>query len=98
MAIIRNIFRVLAEYFSFLIGFVFIFVIGVLYAFLHDEGLLVNIVFLIIAIGWMVYLIKSFWDLMEKKKSDNENNEDIKIEIEDDEHDNGSSNNENLNK
>ena len=34
----------------------------------------------------MVYLIKSFWDLMEKKNTASDNGEEIQIKIEDDEY------------
>lgn len=59
-------FRFFAEYFVFLVGFLFIFVVGFLYAFIKPEGLLFNLVFLAIAVGWVVYLVKYFWELMEK--------------------------------
>jgi hypothetical protein len=84
MAIVRNVLRVIAEYFTFFIGFLFIFVIGALYAFLHVEGLLINIIFLAIVLGWIVYLIKSFWDLLEKKNNGEDDQNDIQVTIEDD--------------
>lgn len=65
---IRSFLRFIAEYFVFFAGFLFIFIIGVIYAYLRLESLIVNLVFLLIAVGWTVFLIKYFWELMEKKK------------------------------
>ncbi|OGM18846.1 hypothetical protein A2686_02290 [Candidatus Woesebacteria bacterium RIFCSPHIGHO2_01_FULL_38_10] len=65
---IKKIFRFLAEYFVFLGGLLFIFTMGAIYAFLQPEGTLVNITFLIIVVGWIIFLIKYFWDLVEKDK------------------------------
>ena len=67
---IKSFFRFIAEYFVFFAGLLFIFIIGVIYAYLRLEGLIVNLVFLLIAIGWTIFLIKYFWELMEKKKKD----------------------------
>ena len=41
-------------------GLLFIFAMGVLYAFIRPEGLLLNGVFLLIVIGWVIFLIKYF--------------------------------------
>ena len=65
---IKKIFRFLAEYFVLLGGLLFIFTMGAIYAFLQPEGTLVNITFLIIVVGWIIFLIKYFWDLVEKDK------------------------------
>lgn len=65
---IRSVLRFIAEYFVFFAGLLFIFIIGALYAFLQLEGLLVNVIFLIIAVGWAIFLIEYFWELMGKKK------------------------------
>jgi hypothetical protein len=65
---IRRLFRYIAEYFIFLIGFVFIFVIGAIYSFIQPEGLWANALFLLIALGWVVYIVKQFWDLIDKNR------------------------------
>jgi len=65
---IKSVIRFIAEYFVFIAGFLFIFIIGALYAVLQLEGLVINLVFLLIAIGWTVFIIRYFWELMEKKK------------------------------
>ena len=56
MGLMSRFFKLFAEYFVFLIGFLFIFVVGLLYAYIRPEGLLFNVVFLVIAIGWIVFL------------------------------------------
>lgn len=66
---LRSILRFIAEYFVFFAGLLFIFIVGLLYAYLHLEGLVINIVFLLIVVGWTIFLIKYFWELMEKKKN-----------------------------
>jgi len=68
MGFIEKIWRFFAEYFVFVGGFLFIFAIGALYAYLRPQGVLFNVIFLIITIGWIVFLIRYFWDLLEKKK------------------------------
>lgn len=62
--------RFFAEYFVFFVGFLFIFGVGVVYALIRPEGLLFNLVFLAVAIGWVIFLVKYFWELMEKHTSD----------------------------
>ena len=69
MELVKKIGRFVAEYFIFVVGFLFIFVIGGFYAFLRPQGW-VSAVFLIIAIGWIVYLTKYFWEVMDKHKKD----------------------------
>ncbi|KKQ36353.1 MAG: hypothetical protein US53_C0056G0008 [Candidatus Woesebacteria bacterium GW2011_GWA1_37_7] len=66
MGLIRRSIRFIAEYFVFFVGLLFIFVIGGVYAFLRPEGLVINLIFLIIALGWIIFLIKYFWDIMDK--------------------------------
>lgn len=73
MDLFKKIFRYFAEYFVFLIGFLFIFVVGLLYAYIRPEGLLFNVVFLVIAIGWIVFMVRYFWELIDKNKSDSGN-------------------------
>jgi len=65
---LKKFFRFVAEYFVFLSGTLFIFIMGIIYAFLRLEGILANLVFFLIALGWILFLIKYFWELMEKKK------------------------------
>ena len=57
----------MAEYFVFVVGLLFIFLMGIVYALLKLEGLVANFFFLLIALGWVTFLIKYFWELMEKK-------------------------------
>ena len=57
-----------AKYFVFLAGVGFIFFIGMLYAFIRPEGLAINLGFLVILLGWVLFLIKYFWDILEKDK------------------------------
>jgi hypothetical protein len=73
--ILQKFFRLIAEYFVFLVGFLFIFVIGFFYAYIKPEGLLFNVVFLAIAIGWVIFMVKYFWELLEKNHSDESNQE-----------------------
>lgn len=65
MEFIKKMARFFAEYFIFVVGFLFIFVIGGLYAFLRPQGW-VSAIFLVIAIGWIVYLTKNFWEIIDK--------------------------------
>ena len=69
VGIVKKILRFVAEYFVVVGGLLFIFAMGVLYAFIRPEGLLLNGVFLLIVIGWVIFLIKYFWDLMDKRKN-----------------------------
>ncbi len=64
---IRLILRFIAEYFVFVVGLLFIFLLGIVYALLKLDGLASNIFFLLIALGWVAFLIRYFWELMEKK-------------------------------
>jgi hypothetical protein len=81
MGILKRMFRFVATYFVFFVGFLFIFVIGLFYAFIRPEGMLFNLIFLIIAVGWVIFIIRYFWELMEKKKTSDINSkvEDPKI-------------------
>jgi hypothetical protein len=65
-----RIFKLFAEYFVFLIGFLFIFVVGFLYAYIKPEGLLFNVVFLAIAVGWIIFMVRYFWELIDKNNPD----------------------------
>jgi hypothetical protein len=44
------------------------FAMGVLYAFLRPEEFLINAIFFVIGVGWLIFTIKYIWDLLEKKK------------------------------
>lgn len=68
MKIIKGFFHFFAEYFVFVAELLFAFVLGAVYAISRPRGVMVNIVFLLIIFGWLAYLIKNFWDLMEKRK------------------------------
>lgn len=71
MRFLREILKFLAEYFVFIAGSLFIFAIGFVYALIRPEGFVFNLIFLIIAVGWIVFLIKYFWDILEKHKNSN---------------------------
>ncbi|OGM10610.1 hypothetical protein A2159_03225 [Candidatus Woesebacteria bacterium RBG_13_34_9] len=68
MQLLKKMGRLFAEYFVFFVGFLFIFVIGFIYAMMKPQGITMNAIFLIITIGWIVFLIKYFWELLEKNK------------------------------
>lgn len=68
MGLLKKVGKFIAEYFVFLGGFLFLFVIGFLYAMIRPEGLVFNIIFLFIVTGWIIFLIKYFWDILEKQK------------------------------
>jgi hypothetical protein len=70
----RKLWRFFAEYFVFVGGFLFIFVVGVIYALIRPESMAINLIFLLITIGWIVFLIKYFWDILEKGKKQNDEN------------------------
>lgn len=69
MELVKKIGKFVAEYFVFVVGLLFIFVIGGLYAFLKPQGL-VSVIFLVIAIGWIVYITRYFWEIIDKNKDD----------------------------
>jgi hypothetical protein len=66
MSVFFKIFKYFAEYFVFIVGLIFIFVIGFFYAYIKPEGLIFNIVFLIITLGWVIFIVRYFWELIEK--------------------------------
>ena len=68
MGIIKRIFQFFAEYFVFVAQILFAFVLGAVYAIAQPKGFWPNLAFLLIIVGWLAYLIKNFWDLMEKRK------------------------------
>ncbi len=65
---IRKFLEFIATYFIVFVGLIFIFVIGAIFAFLRPEGILIKAIFLIILVGWVVYQIKYFWELLDKRK------------------------------
>ena len=77
---LRKILRFIAMYFAVFIGLIFIFVVGALYAFIRPEGALINVIFLIILVGWIVYQIKYFWDLIDRRKEEPVENREVQIE------------------
>ncbi len=72
MGFLSNIIKFFAEYFIFLVGFLFIFVVGFLYAYIKPEGIVFNIIFLIIAVGWVIFMVKYFWELIDKNSKKEE--------------------------
>ncbi|KKR30612.1 hypothetical protein A2715_00300 [Candidatus Woesebacteria bacterium RIFCSPHIGHO2_01_FULL_39_32] len=73
MNILKKLLRFIAEYFVFVGGLLFIFVIGILYAYIRPEGIIFNAIFLIIVIGWIVFLIKYFWEILDNNKNSPKN-------------------------
>lgn len=73
MGFLSRIFKLFAEYFVFIVGLLFIFVVGLLYAYIKPEGLVFNVVFLAIAVGWVVFMVKYFWELLDKNNSGKNN-------------------------
>jgi hypothetical protein len=65
---IKKIFHFIAKNFVFVGGLLFIFAIGLTFSFLKVDSWLVRIIFLIFALGWILFLIKYFWDLMDKNQ------------------------------
>jgi len=65
----KKVIRFIAEYFVFLGGLLFIFVIGLLYAYVRPQGFVFNFIFLVIVVGWIIFIIKYFWEILEKGKN-----------------------------
>ena len=65
---LKSLLGFLAKNFVFVVGIIFIFVFGFLYSYLRPQGAVFNTIFLIIVVGWIVFMIKYFWELMEKDK------------------------------
>jgi hypothetical protein len=78
---IKKIFELIAEYFAFFAGFLFVFVLGLVYAIFRPEGLVFNLVFIVVITGFVIYLVKSFWELLEKGKKEEEIVDDADIKI-----------------
>ncbi len=60
---------IIKSWFIFILGLIFIFAIGVVYAYLQPEDLWLKLIFLVIALGWVAFMIKYIWDVMDKKRS-----------------------------
>ena len=82
MSTVRNLVRKFSEYIVFIAGLLFIFVLGLIYSFIEPESLIIKAVFVLIVIGWTAFLIKYFWDLIEKGRKKEEEN-DFESDIED---------------
>lgn len=80
MKVAKFLLNLISRYFSFVFGFIFVFIIGATYAFVQPEGILINAIFLVISLGWVVYIIKSLWDIIDKKREEDFEEVDIKIE------------------
>ena len=65
----KKILGFVAKNFVFVVGVIFIFVFGFLYAYIRPQGFVFNLVFLLIVIGWVIFIIRYFWELMEKDKN-----------------------------
>jgi len=76
MEFVKKFFRLLANYFAFVGGLLFIFTLGAIYAFVKPQGYLINSIFLLLAVGWVGFLIKYFWDLVEKNEANDESDDD----------------------
>lgn len=69
------------NYIVFAVEIAFIFIIGLLYAFIQPEELWVKLIFLVIAFGWVIFIIKSIWDYIERKSMKYGHDKEVEIEI-----------------
>lgn len=69
------------SYLVFAVELAFIFFIGLLYAFIQPEEIWVKLIFLVIAFGWVIYIIKSIWEFIEWKSMKYGHDKEVKIEI-----------------
>lgn len=78
MSLIKKTLRFIAQNFVFIGGFLFIFSIGAIFAFVQSEGSVITIIFLIIILAWIAFLIKYFWEILDKDQppQNHEQNED----------------------
>lgn len=72
---VKKLFQFIAKNFVFVGGILFVFVIGLVYSLLRPESIWVNVIFLAIVLGWVVFIIVYFWDLMDKNKILNKKDE-----------------------
>jgi len=72
---LKKVFRFIANNFVFVGGTLFVFVMGFFYAYLKPQGLLVNLVFLAIALGWIIFIIFYIWEVMDKDKKEESHGE-----------------------
>jgi len=84
MGPIRKFFQLLANYFAFVGGLLFIFMLGIIYAYIKPQGILINGIFLFLGLGWIGFLIKYFWELVEKNEVSKKGDDDsMEIQIKD---------------
>lgn len=67
MGLLRRIVRYIALNFVFFGGFAFVFGLGLVYAFVKPEGVLVRGIFLLLGAGWILFLIRYFWEILERR-------------------------------
>lgn len=77
MESVKKIAHFMANYFAFVGGLLFIFTLGVIYAFIKPQGILINGIFLLLGLGWVGFLIKYFWDIVEKNEIRGKSNDDV---------------------
>lgn len=64
----RSFFQFFSQSITLVLGLVFIFGMGLLYAFVRPEELIINLIFFVIVLGWLVFVIKYVWDALDKGK------------------------------
>lgn len=76
----RKLGRFIARYFSFFAGFLFVFVLGLVYALFRPGDIWANTVFILLIVGLVIYLIRSLWEVLEEeKKQDFADDAELKI-------------------
>lgn len=66
---VKQLFQSINQAVTFFLGLLFIFGIGVLYAYIQPEDIVLNGIFFVIALGWVVFTIKYVWDALDKKEN-----------------------------
>lgn len=69
-----------SQYFGLIIGIIFAFGIGTAYAVLQPNDVVISSIIFISLAGWLIYIIKFVWDLVDKRKIKQTEN-DIKVKI-----------------
>jgi len=59
---------VFSQYVGLVIGVVFAFILGLIYAVLRPKQIFVNIIILVNLLGWLIYIIKFIWEMLDKRK------------------------------
>lgn len=77
-----SVFNKIVDLLPFVAGFIFIFIIGIVYAFLRPEGLLLNGFFLLMVIAWVIYIIKLLWETIDRISKQKQGGEMVDIDIE----------------